>query len=412
MGAENRYINSAGELRARYLGGKEGQQLRDALEGKLTRAIAPGRLPGLSGEESRNAAIVFRVGQEMGATPQQMLAAAETGLVESGFHNYTDQAETDLDSLGWRQERTSIYGTGPNGPTNVEASARRFFEEAMAEGKQPTAGALAQATQGSAFPERYDENEAAARSLLAAYQEQGAESIPFPLKRRSLNVLGKEKVAEILSGGSTKPAGTRVPTLIKIGERAEDKFGVEAREQPHFDPVDPVHTSGSMHYSGDAIDFQGSPDQLMALDKWLARKYGSQTAELFYDPGISISDGAETSAIGDHGDHVHFGLDESSKGVIATPVGGGVAGQAAAGAGIMQGLGGASASSSASAAAPRQRAPRAGTSLRSLPAPLSPSAPLPGGFQGLPGETPEDADNPLAAFEGPLFRPARRLGAR
>lgn len=49
-------------------------------------------------------------------------AAAQTGLVESNLRNLN---YGDADSEGWRQERKSLY---PN-PTNVKASAKRFYKE-------------------------------------------------------------------------------------------------------------------------------------------------------------------------------------------------------------------------------------------------------------------------------------------
>jgi hypothetical protein len=49
-------------------------------------------------------------------------AAVQTGLVESGLRNLN---YGDADSLGWRQERASLY----KNPTNVRASAQRFRDE-------------------------------------------------------------------------------------------------------------------------------------------------------------------------------------------------------------------------------------------------------------------------------------------
>ena len=49
-------------------------------------------------------------------------AAVQTAIVESGIGN---PSGGDADSAGWRQERASLYSN----PTNVKASARRFFEE-------------------------------------------------------------------------------------------------------------------------------------------------------------------------------------------------------------------------------------------------------------------------------------------
>ena len=85
-----------------------------------------------------------------------------------------------------------------------------------------------------------------------------------------------------------------VLTAAKIAQR----LGLDVRENPLFDPVDPVHTEGSEHYQerelpeqlrplarrlggegdtiGDAIDVSGgSAEQLLRLDEILARRSGT-----------------------------------------------------------------------------------------------------------------------------------------
>ena len=162
--------------------------------------------------------------------------------------------------------------------------------------------------------------------LYAGYNPGYSSTDPIPSVDSGANVkvkVPRKAVRKIADGQATSGAvakPVKVPGLIKIGKKAERKFDVEAREQPFFDPVDPVHSTNSMHYSGDAIDFQGSADQLASLNKWLARKYGSQTDEMFYDPGINIADGQETSAIGGHPTHVHFGLSPENVGERASSV--------------------------------------------------------------------------------------------
>lgn len=144
------------------------------IKGRAAKRRSAAPLPGLGTEEARNARTYLRQGEKVGATRKEKLAAVETGLVESGFKNYTDQRETDADSLGVRQERTSIYGTGPTGPTNVRASARRFYHEARTDpgtSAAPTPGLLAQAAQGSAFPEKYDQRAGEAKAILRAYNQ-------------------------------------------------------------------------------------------------------------------------------------------------------------------------------------------------------------------------------------------------
>lgn len=134
------------------------------LESKARTSSAP--LPGLGSQESRVARQVLSQGR--GATKKEKLAAAETGLVESGFRNLPGG---DADSEGWRQERRMYY---PN-PRNVKASANRFFAEtaSVPGASAPTAGALAQAVQRSAFPDRYSERRPEANAIVKAFERGG-----------------------------------------------------------------------------------------------------------------------------------------------------------------------------------------------------------------------------------------------
>ncbi|MGP9725544.1 phage tail tape measure protein [Corynebacterium sp. AOP40-9SA-29] len=57
------------------------------------------------------------------------------------------------------------------------------------------------------------------------------------------------------------------------------------------------------HMAGRALDF--AADQ--ALASWIAKEY-PQSAELFWDPGPNLKNGAPTGAIGGHSDHVHWAM--------------------------------------------------------------------------------------------------------
>ncbi|WP_145941755.1 phage tail tape measure protein [Corynebacterium glyciniphilum] len=57
------------------------------------------------------------------------------------------------------------------------------------------------------------------------------------------------------------------------------------------------------HMAGRAVDF--APDQ--GLANWIASEY-PDSAELFWDPGPNLKNGAPTSAIGGHSDHVHWAM--------------------------------------------------------------------------------------------------------
>jgi hypothetical protein len=135
----------------------------------LRKASLAADIPELGPQQEQVLRTVLDEGRRLGATPKEMLAAVETGLVESNLRNLH---WGDLDSQGWRQERTSQYGLGPRGATNVGASANRFFREIRTEGAgAPTAGLAAQGAQGSARPYAYDEQAPLARSLLQSYRQ-------------------------------------------------------------------------------------------------------------------------------------------------------------------------------------------------------------------------------------------------
>jgi hypothetical protein len=58
---------------------------------------------------------------------------------------------------------------------------------------------------------------------------------------------------------------------VRIGKWAQ-RMGLTVREQSHFDPVDPVHTKGSFHYSDRAVDVSGDPKQLRRLARKIRRR--------------------------------------------------------------------------------------------------------------------------------------------
>src|SRR4051794_2397557 len=104
----------------------------------------------LTREQRRVATIIYRRGRRKHVRPKSLLAAIETGLVESGLRNLPGGSGT---SVGWRQETASSY-PGIN-RRNVAGGADRFFQEIKAKGgsrRFGSAGQLAQAVQRSAYP--------------------------------------------------------------------------------------------------------------------------------------------------------------------------------------------------------------------------------------------------------------------
>jgi hypothetical protein len=115
---------------------------------------------------------ILKVARQKGASPKQVKAAVETGLVESNLKNLPGG---DADSAGWRQERASIY----KNPTNLDASISRFFDETAAvKGKYGRAGDLAAAVQRPAaqYRGRYQQRSGDAAALLGQSAAGGRSS--------------------------------------------------------------------------------------------------------------------------------------------------------------------------------------------------------------------------------------------
>lgn len=188
------------------------------LESKAAPSAA--RLPGLTPQQSKVARTVLRRGVKADATKKELLAAAETGLVEAP--NFENPAGGDLDSEGWRQERTSIYGTGATGPRNVKASASRFYKELRTDpgtSEAATAGQLAQAAQGSAFPERYDERKSEANAIVKAFERGGLK--PKQQRKLAQTQVKARKLGLNVSGASSLgPAPPRVVKKFKAAVTA------------------------------------------------------------------------------------------------------------------------------------------------------------------------------------------------
>ena len=70
-------------------------------------------------------------------------------------------------------------------------------------------------------------------------------------------------------GGHVHVAAEPVALLHSLAELGQNRFNLTIREEPHYDPVDPVHTSGSFHYRHAAFDASGSPADMLAFARYL-----------------------------------------------------------------------------------------------------------------------------------------------
>lgn len=133
----------------------------------------------LSAEQASNAALIIRVGRELGVSDRAIAIALATGMVESGLRNLD---WGDRDSLGIFQQRPSTGWGTPAQIMDAERSARVFYGGQGDPNGHLTRGLLdipgwesmpftaaAQAVQISAYPDRYGQWETQAYAWLAVY---------------------------------------------------------------------------------------------------------------------------------------------------------------------------------------------------------------------------------------------------
>lgn len=111
---------------------------------------------------------VHDVATQRGVNDKVMLAAFETGWVESHMNNLNCG---DRDSLGVFQQRPSAGWGTPEQIMDPVYATNAFLDQAIPNDQEDpsmTAGQLAQSVQRSAFPDRYDQSEGKAREMIDA----------------------------------------------------------------------------------------------------------------------------------------------------------------------------------------------------------------------------------------------------
>jgi hypothetical protein len=118
---------------------------------------------------------VHAAGLSLRVSDKVMLAGFEAGWVESHMNNLSCG---DADSLGVFQQRPSMGWGTPAEIMDVAHAARRFFEYAVKVDRPDlSAGLLADAVQRSCCPERYDQAEVRAGSMLRQAWQGGPEVV-------------------------------------------------------------------------------------------------------------------------------------------------------------------------------------------------------------------------------------------
>ena len=247
-----RQLKAAGELRdSKAAFAKAKKNAKGAPKRALVKA-------GLDPAQAKVLNQVLTVGKRMGANDKEMLAAVETAIVEANISNHVGG---DADSSGWRQERAMYYPTGAQGPNNVKASARRFFEESVsdtggARGAGQTPGQLAQTIQASAFPDKYDAVEAQAAPLLRAFNRAPAKAVPKEV-RRDLRV-ATERAADLGVPGANDPKAVQatakevgVKKLGKVPPKLVSRFKNGMMAAKYLEKLGQPYVWGGGHVAGD-----------------------------------------------------------------------------------------------------------------------------------------------------------------
>ncbi|WP_256999580.1 muramidase family protein [Microbacterium sp. SZ1] len=133
----------------------------------------------LDAEQAGNAALIIRIGRQLGVSDRAIAIGLATAMVESSMRNLS---WGDRDSLGLFQQRPSTGWGSPEQILDADRSTRVFFGGSGDPNGQATRGLLdisgwesmrftdaAQAVQISAYPERYGQWETQAYQWLAQY---------------------------------------------------------------------------------------------------------------------------------------------------------------------------------------------------------------------------------------------------
>lgn len=254
--------------------------------------------------------------QGRGRPRKHVVAALETGIVESGLRNLH---HGDADSEGWRQERKSLY---PN-PTNIKASVRRFYQEAQQHDRRGlNAGELAANVQRPAaqYRGRYHANRKEALKYLEKFAKGKIPGADADGGRSGLpGSSGAAKFTQTSVDQEAYEAARRKAVVGGlIAKRNPNSFllrsGVLGTQMPSVSDFTKT-TTGTAKARIPGLPAQGGRSSRgsgggRSRAKGIAR-------ELFFKPGINVDDGhrvgreyAGVNAAPDrHTRHVHVAFD-------------------------------------------------------------------------------------------------------
>jgi murein DD-endopeptidase MepM/ murein hydrolase activator NlpD len=194
----------------------------------LQQAIDPdGKLPELSkldADQTRNAAIIISVAQQMGIPPRGWVIGVATALQESSLRNLPHLGpKNDHDSIGLFQQRPSQGWGRPEQLLDPAYAAHKFFEKLKkVEGWEKMALTdAAQAVQQSAYPDAYAKHEPLAAEIVDALTGGGSRAVGSQTELRCVTS------GEIAASGWTVPVrGAVVGSGFRTPQRP-DHQGVD-----------------------------------------------------------------------------------------------------------------------------------------------------------------------------------------
>lgn len=246
----------------------------------------------LTAEQRKIAQEIVRRGKRRGASPMEIEAALETGLVESGLRNLD---YGDADSKGWRQERASLY----KDPTNLAASIERFYNETRAakqRKKYMRSGDLAADVQRpredlrGKYEQRDGDAEAILRQLVGGARggsSSGGDTITTRTTTTTPGVDNSALRKQLLQQYLLQRG--RPDALLSLAQGLKDAQDIPGTSR----------TSSSTR----RVRKSQNPVSSGASS---SRRPSDQLTELFHDPtGTGIKRGKHIGPIGGHGSHVH-----------------------------------------------------------------------------------------------------------